>query len=319
MNVVAADSSVSALAFIAPIRRVKRSSRLSWAAAWPAQASRAAASKVGAVRSCIVSVACEWRGRNYACPSGPRAVSPAHRFGEGAERTKAPVGPGPWRRRIDEELRGCMGTTSRPAGSSRRTLPKGRQGPAGRQGTSRGGHRSTTFVGCPPKCPAAILLRLNGRICCSAACFRSPSKVPSRDGFSCRGSATGRSRDCLAGGSNAADLPGLPLVRLESGRGGTGGRDCGPAGRMDRGPHRAGRRHHRGGSGDGAAAGRDAGQVVRPGRLDGDRGGSDGFAPAADAGGGAGHLGGAGACPGATSLNGSGQQGGYTAINNPGR
>src|SRR5690606_25286776 len=80
--------------------------------------------------------------------------------------------------------------------------------------------------------------------------------------------------------------------------------------------HRTGRRHHRGGSGDGAAAGRDAGQVVRPGRRDGDRGGRPGIAPAADAGGGGGLAGGAGTGHGATSLNGSGRRGRYTATHN---
>src|SRR5690606_24749184 len=61
------------------------------------------------------------------------------------ERRRPRVGAGPWRRRIDEVVRGCRLWD----------CPGGRKFPPG----------SMTGVGCPPNCPAAILLRLTGRIC----------------------------------------------------------------------------------------------------------------------------------------------------------
>src|SRR5690606_11133224 len=117
MKVVEADSSVSAAALIAPTRRVKRSPRASWAAAVPAQASRAVASRAGAGWKRIGSGSRGRRGRHYAGACGPEPVSPAHRTCEGGPpyqgrplpKTKAQVGTGPWRRRIDEVLCGCRG------------------------------------------------------------------------------------------------------------------------------------------------------------------------------------------------------------------
>src|SRR5690606_3561335 len=148
---------------------------------------------------------------------------------------KAPVGTGPWRRRNDEVPAAAQDRTCRPPGSSTRT--------------------PVTGAGCPAKCPPAIILRLNGRNCCLAACSPLPPTGTSRDELRCRGSATGRSRDCLAGGGDAADRAGLPLVWLEGGRGGAGGRDRGAAGWLDRRPDRFGGWHHRRGSGDDAPAG----------------------------------------------------------------